>query len=67
MSVPKWAVGMRVLTPGVYVDKDQGLHLDERELCRQAGAPYTLRNAETVRKAFQEAFPMCKTEVVEEP
>jgi len=50
MSAPKWAKGMRRLAVGVYVDADHALHLDEAALCQALCVPYTLDNAEIVKR-----------------
>jgi len=70
MPAPKWAVGMIMLSPGIYVDErsdGSDVHVDEAELCAWLGWPLTEQNAaraasiavEAVRKAFgKEGIPL---------
>lgn len=55
---PKWAVGMRKLGPGAYLDAD-GLHFSTREMCEHFGVPVTEENQriarETTMRAMREA------------
>lgn len=53
---PPWAVGMRKLAPGVYMDdKTRALHVSEAEVCEHFGVPCTEENAETIVRALAEA------------
>jgi hypothetical protein len=56
MRTPKWAVGMRVLAPGIYADADGGWHIDERAICAKFGVPYTKENCEQILMGTQDAF-----------
>lgn len=52
---PAWAVGLRKLAPGVYMDdKTHALHVSEAEVCEHFGMPYTQENAETIVRALAE-------------
>jgi len=46
MSAPRWAVGMRRLMPGVYLDGDCAIHFDLYDLCVANGYAPTAENAD---------------------
>jgi|HubBroStandDraft_2_1064218.scaffolds.fasta_scaffold461604_2 hypothetical protein len=54
MKAPKWAVGMRVLAPGIYMDARGDWHLDERAICEHFGVPYTAHNCATIVQAARD-------------
>jgi len=68
LSAPSWAVGMERIGPGVYLDKENSLHVYVPELCEALGVPYTRDNAERMeaiaRAAIEEQFPNIKRGVV---
>ena len=51
MSAPRWAVGMRMIGPGVYLDAGNNLHLCLAEICENAGVPPTPGNLRTLAEA----------------
>ena len=63
MRTSKWAVGMRKLAPGCYVDKKEVLHIDEAALCAEAHVSYTRQNAEMLRKGAAEMLGIQVEEV----
>ena len=72
MNTPHWAVGMRRLRPGVYLDSQPAIHFDVREMCAEAGYPYTQANAEMLeqvaRRAVKQVFGDIQIiDVTEEP
>jgi hypothetical protein len=60
VSAPKWAVGMRRIGIGMYIDSSDALHFDPVEVCAALGwpiNPVTIRAVqdaavEVVRKAY---------------
>jgi hypothetical protein len=56
MSAPKWAVGMRRIAPGVYVDSRNALHVDAFAICESLGCPPTPQNLETAAQAALDAI-----------
>lgn len=56
MSAPRWAVGMRKIVPGLYVDAQERLHLDTKELCETNGWPATPENQDAMEQAALELF-----------
>jgi hypothetical protein len=69
-TTPKWAVGMRKIGPGIYVnEKTRAIHISERELCEHFQVPYNAENIriieEAAMKVAREQFPDIKTEVRE--
>jgi hypothetical protein len=71
MRTPKWAVGMQKIGPGVYVDKDRALHLDEAGFAEHLGVPYTRETQRVIQeeatRVFREKFPAMETEFIEDP
>jgi hypothetical protein len=56
MKAPKWAVGMKQLTPGVYVDAADTMHIDTAMLCAQMGVPHTEANARVLERVCLETL-----------
>ena len=54
MSAPKWAIGMRRITPGVYVDSKGAMHIDGAEVCIANGHPPTPENIEMLVRVTRE-------------
>ncbi len=65
---PAWAVGMRKLTVGVYLD-GENLHISNEELCEALDVPYTRENARIVEEgtlaAVKRMFPGIETATIE--
>ena len=61
---PQWAKGMQKIGPGIYVDSDGALHLDNVALCIAHGFPPTQENQAQIQKAavqiVAEQFPQAK-------
>jgi hypothetical protein len=59
MSAPKWAIGMRRLQPGIYIDASGAINVDPPELCIAHGFAPTAANQAmleaTARRAMKEA------------
>jgi hypothetical protein len=74
MSAPRWAVGMRRLMPGVYLDGDCAIHFDLYDLCVANGYAPTAENADLLervaRRALREAcgceIPTTQVEAADE-
>lgn len=49
-QTPAWAVGMRKLCIGLYVDADGNLHVSREELCEALGLPFTEANAKSAER-----------------
>lgn len=56
MRAPKWAVGMRRIGPGMYVDRNDGLHISENEICQKLNVPYTSHNSRIIELAVEEVL-----------
>jgi hypothetical protein len=54
MSAPKWAVGMRRVHEGIYVDSNGALHVDGAGFCEAHGYAPTRENVATVERALLE-------------
>lgn len=52
-TTPPWAVGMRKLGPGVYIDAENVMHVSEGEICQALGISYTDRNSQLVEEAVR--------------
>ena len=57
MSTPSWAIGMRRIAPGLYVDNREALHIDTPTFCAANGYPPTQHNIEMLERAAREMFP----------
>jgi hypothetical protein len=53
MSAPRWAVGMRRVTEGIYVDPAGVVHFDIDGLLHQLKWPKTPKSVETVERAVR--------------
>ncbi len=53
MSAPKFAVGMRRVRPGVYVDRTGTLHVSAREVCQSFGLVPTPENQDAIERGFR--------------
>lgn len=53
---PAWAVGMRKIGPGVYVDSARALHISEREICDHFDVPYSPENSKVIEEVAQEVI-----------
>jgi hypothetical protein len=56
MATPKWAVGMRVLAPGFYIDAQNQVHVDEPAVAHAAGLPYTEQTQAIIHAIAKEVF-----------
>jgi hypothetical protein len=50
---PRWALGMRELQPGVFVDRNRALHLDAPGFCVAHGYPPTDENQRVAINALK--------------
>ena len=69
-KTPAWAVGMRKLMPGIYVDAKRAMHVYELEICESLGVPYTAENSaiieQAIREAAMEVFGSCPTTKIQD-
>jgi hypothetical protein len=67
---PRWAVGMRKLGPGIYVDEAaNAVHFSGAELCAHQGVPATRENVEIAEQAARDVtakyWPGARVKVVD--
>ncbi len=55
MSAPKWAVSMRKLGPGLYIDREQRLHVNAVEIVEELGAVVNEENLRVAEEAARDA------------
>jgi len=55
MRAPRWAVGMKKIGPGLYVE-GESIHFYTPELCEHLGVPATPENQRVAEEAAREAI-----------
>ena len=65
MSTPKWAIGMKRIGAGLYVDGNGGLHIDTPVFCESHGYEPTPENIEMLERAARDLFPGVEVQLEE--